>query len=320
MVVISGFIIFRLLIGDYYEAFINTCIVLSLAIVMLYAFRQSDSNRAGILFIFVNMTACVATTAMFGSTGLFWAYLVLWVNFLMARKRIAFFANLALILGLFFTESLYDTQLESITFLVTSLLITVFSLVFVERLQHQQEELERLAMQDPLTKIGNRRMMQHEIAHVVALFRRNEQPATLVLIDLDHFKKVNDQQGHEAGDEILRQFADLMRSNIRQADGFYRYGGEEFVLLLPDHDEASGLGVAQMMHQRVSGKIEQNGWVLRFSAGVAALKPEESPEAWLMRADQALYQAKQTGRNRVIVWDNNMSTGRRELAVDQPVD
>ncbi|MEM7053775.1 MAG: GGDEF domain-containing protein, partial [Pseudomonadota bacterium] len=313
--VIFGFVVFRFVINDFYGALVNLAIVTGLSLVLAYAVHTESTDRAGVVFIFVNMLACAATTAMFGHTGLFWAYLVLWVNFLMARRRVALAANLLLILGLFLQASLFNDRHEAVTFLVTSLLVTVFSLVFVDRLNRQQQQLEQLAMQDPLTQIGNRRIMQQHLENAMAEHRRHQTPATLVLIDLDHFKQINDEQGHEAGDEILIRFADLMRQSIRQGDGFYRYGGEEFVLLLPGHDQHSGLHVAELMHQRVSGKIEREAWTLRFSAGVASLLSGESWGDWLVRSDQALYLAKHGGRDRVVLWDDSMQSVRSSFAI-----
>ena len=315
LLVVTGFVVFRFSTGNIVGGAVNSAIVLSLILVGIYAIRSDNTDRAGILFIFVNMFACAATTIMFGHTGLFWAYLVLWVNFLMARRSIALLANLVLIAGLFLHRPLFNDTLESVTFLVTALLITVFSLVFVDRLSRQQGKLQRLAMQDPLTKIGNRRIMQRHLEIALDEHQQNQTPATLVLIDLDHFKKINDEQGHEAGDEMLVRFVELMRQSIRQGDGFYRYGGEEFVLLLPGHDDKSGLHVAELMHERVSGKIQREGWTLRFSAGVAGLILGESWGDWLVRSDQALYQAKQGGRDRIVLWDNSMQAVRSSFAI-----
>ncbi|MEM1082459.1 MAG: GGDEF domain-containing protein, partial [Pseudomonadota bacterium] len=116
---------------------------------------------------------------------------------------------------------------------------------------------------------------------------------------------------------VLLRFVETMNSNIRTGDGFFRFGGEEFILLLPEHDEAEGLEVARKIHQRVSGVVEQSGWTLRYSAGVSGLRPEDTVNTWLMRTDQALYQAKHTGRNQVLCWNQDMLTTPSGLRFDE---
>jgi diguanylate cyclase (GGDEF)-like protein len=162
-----------------------------------------------------------------------------------------------------------------------------------------QDQLERLALQDPLTYAGNRRMMRRDLTAALSSRRRSGRNFTLVLLDLDHFKNINDRWGHDVGDRVLCDFADLVRSEIRADDGFYRFGGEEFVLLLPDHGDDDAIEVARSLHRRISGRLVHDGDAIRFSAGVAVLGDSEDWPAWLTRADRAMYRAKHAGRNRV---------------------
>lgn len=300
-IVIAGFAVYRFLFGYYYGGTVNLVIVLSVLLVLAYAIHTGRTLRAGRFFAVVIVIACIASTAMFGRTGILWGYVVLWVNFLLTGRRFALVSNLILMTVLIIETSLFQSVLEGVTYIVTALLVTTFGYIFAERLARYQDQLEKLALQDPLTFAGNRRMMRRDLTAAVSSNRRSGKDFTLILLDLDHFKRINDEYGHEVGDRALQEFADLVREHIRAEDGFYRFGGEEFVLLLPDHGREHAREVAGLLHERISGKLSYFDETLRFSAGVAVLRAEEDWPAWLTRADRAMYQAKHAGRDRVVL-------------------
>ena len=298
--VISGFVVFRFMVGHYFGATVNLMIVVSVLLVLAYAIRSGHTQRAGQIFAVVVVIGCISSTAMFGRTGILWGYVVLWINFLLTGRRFALVSNLILMTLLIIETSLFQSILEGVTYIVTALMVTTFGYIFAERLARYQDQLHMLALQDPLTFAGNRRMMRRDLTAALSASRRSGKQFTLILLDLDHFKRINDEFGHEVGDRALREFADLVREHIRAEDGFYRFGGEEFVLLLPGHGPASALEVAESLHRRISGQLSYFGEALRFSAGVAVLRGDEDWPAWVTRADQAMYQAKHAGRNRIV--------------------
>ncbi len=169
-------------------------------------------------------------------------------------------------------------------------------------LKHAYKRIEELAEVDELTGALNRRSIMRALAEEIARARRSETPCTVALIDLDWFKRINDRFGHPAGDEVLRTFAIAMFANIRTIDKFGRYGGEEFLLILPETAE----GAAQRTLDRLRVIVADLDWsaispglAVTMSAGLAVLRPDDSPESILGRADAALYRAKDLGRNRV---------------------
>jgi diguanylate cyclase (GGDEF)-like protein len=134
--------------------------------------------------------------------------------------------------------------------------------------------------------------------------QRSGASLTVALIDLDWFKRINDQYGHPTGDEVLRTFSITMFANIRSIDKFGRYGGEEFLLILPD----TGNDTAKRTLDRLRAIIADLDWsaispgmMVTISAGIATLRPDDAPDSLLARADSALYKAKDLGRNKVIV-------------------
>ncbi|MDT8449288.1 MAG: GGDEF domain-containing protein [Wenzhouxiangellaceae bacterium] len=312
-VVISGFVVYRYLFGYYFGGTVNLIIVASVLLVLAYACRTGHTARAGRFFAVVTVVACIASTAMFGRTGILWGYVVLWINFLLTSRRFALVANLILMTFLILETSLFQSVLEGVTYIVTALLVTVFGYIFAERLARYQHQLEMLALQDPLTYAGNRRMMRRDLAAAISSHNRSGAPYTLVLLDLDRFKSINDEQGHEIGDRALRDFADLVRAHIRTEDGFYRFGGEEFVILMPGHGAERAIEIITSLHRRISGKLSYNGETLRFSAGVAVLQPGEDWPGWLTRADRAMYEAKRQGRDRIVLAEARLHPESRSV-------
>jgi len=169
-------------------------------------------------------------------------------------------------------------------------------------LKEAYKRIEELSELDDLTGSFNRRCIMGVLDDEIARAHDNQTPCSIALIDLDWFKRINDTYGHPTGDEVLRTFAITVFANIRPIDKFGRYGGEEFLLLLPD---TSGEGAARIL-DRLRAIIADLDWSafspgmqVTISAGVATLKPNETPDIILARADGALYAAKARGRNRI---------------------
>jgi len=174
------------------------------------------------------------------------------------------------------------------------------------RLKDQAAELERQALTDPLTGIGNRRNFFEQGRRELSRSLRTEKRPSLLMLDIDRFKGVNDTYGHDAGDAALKALCETTLATIRNIDVFARIGGEEFVVLLPETTAGQAVVVAERLRERLAGvSVEMPGgrtFSFTVSVGVAGLTAEDSGlEALLKRADEALYEAKHTGRNRVCV-------------------
>jgi len=171
------------------------------------------------------------------------------------------------------------------------------------RLTAQNAELERLATTDSLTGLANRRRLFDALEQEVYRAQRYGIALSLIMFDIDHFKRINDNWGHATGDWVLRQIAQETRELLRKTDQAGRYGGEEFVVVLPETDLSEALLLAQRLGQRISETAitpeHDAPMSVTVSMGVAALVVDETGEELIHRADQALYRAKQQGRNRV---------------------
>jgi len=173
------------------------------------------------------------------------------------------------------------------------------------QLKSYQEELKLLASIDPMTKLYNRRYFNEMAKNILQIDKRHEDELSLVMLDIDKFKKVNDAYGHVVGDEVIISVADTLRKHQRKSDVICRYGGEEFVILLPLTSLNDAVFVAEKMRKYIKSNIVSIGNVeslkVTVSMGVSQVdvKNELNIEAALSRADQALYEAKHSGRNRV---------------------
>ena len=167
-------------------------------------------------------------------------------------------------------------------------------------LEVANKELQRLARTDPLTGIWNRRHFEEALTAEIERARRYAVPVSLVVFDVDHFKSINDQYGHSAGDDILVQLACLVGAHLRVVDLLARWGGEEFVVLIPNNTLASAEIVAEKLRVLIEEALFKPVGRVTASFGVTQINPGDQPEVVFSRADKAMYQAKAAGRNRVM--------------------
>ncbi|MFD2233556.1 GGDEF domain-containing protein [Phaeospirillum tilakii] len=196
---------------------------------------------------------------------------------------------------------------------VKTLLNSFLQLILVsERLN---AELRRQAECDPLTGALNRRAFTLVAAKAMALAERTGQPLTLLMLDLDHFKRANDSRGHAFGDALLCDFVRLAGETLRAQDAFCRHGGEEFLALLPDTDAAQALAVAERLRRAYAALAPARAVAGTVSIGLAGLRPGDDLDGLIRRADQALYQAKTAGRDRTVI---AAAGGRAGLGLAMP--
>jgi len=178
------------------------------------------------------------------------------------------------------TESLLDTQKE---------------------LLEDNNELTRMALTDSLTSLSNRTHMNQILHKEYSRFERHNQRFGIIMLDIDHFKAINDTRGHDAGDQVLKKLARLFEGAIRSSDFVARWGGEEFLICCTTIEEDDLLPIAETIRQLVANTDFAIGWPLTASLGCAAIVKGETIGELIKRADIALYEAKNNGRNQSIV-------------------
>jgi diguanylate cyclase (GGDEF)-like protein len=189
-------------------------------------------------------------------------------------------------------------------YLAASLAVADFLLVasfyrLIVRRQHVERRLKKLAMMDSLTGLANRRSLETALESAVSRATRRKSSLSVLFVDVDHFKQFNDKFGHMTGDQVLRAVARAVRSSVRKGDVAGRFGGEEFLVVLPETDEAGAVGLAERIRAAVRA-LDLPLPPVTISLGVATLGPQcASVKALVAKADQALHVSKQTGRDRV---------------------
>ncbi len=174
----------------------------------------------------------------------------------------------------------------------------------IAKLQHELHHTSELVRHDPLTGTLNRKGLDEALKREIARAQRRSSTLCVGLLDIDNFKRINDTHGHHAGDAALQHLTDVVKENLRPQDSLGRYGGEEFLIILPDTDVEHAVAAMQRLQRALTNRYFLTGGqklLITFSAGVARLDDEEAPEVAIDRADKAMYRAKRAGKNRVMM-------------------
>ena len=235
-----------------------------------------------------------------GMIGVMWCYPSVISFYMMLSERKAWLAN-AVLLSVVLPQSWYILEPPLAIRMAASLVaVSVFTALFVRALTYQHNRLQALALMDPLTGLFNRSMLPEHLEQAIQQNRRSGTPMALAIVDLDHFKAINDTLGHEAGDEVLRKVANLLRDRLRTVDRVYRIGGEEFLVLLYGASAGEAQLIAEELRNSIAIAPILSGQAVTASIGTAALHSSEGRVEWMSRADKNMYMAKQEGRNRVV--------------------
>jgi len=196
----------------------------------------------------------------------------------------------------------FDYKLFIIIFAGFSIVL-LSTLYWVHRIQGLNRKLEASVVTDVLTGLKNRQYFNQRVNEEMERFKRYQTKLSLLMIDIDHFKRINDTYGHGIGDEVLKKVSSELQNQLRKVDLIARWGGEEFIVLLPETEIDEAVDVAEKLRENVEALIHENNEVVTISIGVSMLTESESLESWIDRTDKALYHAKKQGRNRYCVSD-----------------
>ncbi len=291
---VLAFGVLRALRGEWVAMAVDGVIAVAIFLIARRARQGGDFALLGTLGASICALGCLLSALAVGRTALYWAFLVIWVSTLVVPLRTAFAVSTLLTAALALIDSLHGSLIERLSFLVTAALSMGFAALFAHRLRAQSEALAMLAHFDVLTGAASRRAFEIRARHGEA-----RAPMVLAIVDLDHFKEANDRLGHDAGDRLLAALGRTVRARIRKTDEFFRYGGDEFVLVLPDLALARAGPLLEDLRQRINRALAEAGWPCTVSIGATELLPGEPLSAAFPRADAALRRAKEGGRNRI---------------------
>ncbi len=297
-VVVCPFVVVRALEGDITLAVIDLIIVLGVSLIAVLTWIKRDVNLSRWLLAIYCAIAVTASVYAKGPISLSWVHPMMMLSFFLLTVRSALLINLLVLLTLSPIILLAQNQSDVLVIIGSLIMTSIVAYIFASRTNNQQKLLEQTATEDYLTESGNRRALSMQLRESIELMRRSEQRTSIILLDLDFFKSVNDTYGHTAGDELLIKLCQIVRSNIRLTDRLYRYGGEEFVVVLHSTVAQEAYLTAEKLRNAVSSDSLMRKYRVTASFGVAELNPDENETQWLTRVDGALYQSKKEGRNR----------------------
>ena len=235
-----------------------------------------------------------------GQVGYLWSYPVAIVLYFILPERQAWTANAVLMaIVIPFAWTVFEDSV-AVRAAATFGAVNFFSAVFVRVITEQQRRLEKLVVTDTLTGLLNRASLQDTLEQAVSQYSRTGVPMTIVSIDLDQFKLINDTLGHSTGDIVLSGVGRLLNNRARKTDHVFRVGGEEFLVFLYGADSVEGQQVAEELRDAIASIALLPNRPVTASVGVATLLPEEHWSEWVKRSDRNLYRAKEKGRNRVV--------------------
>jgi diguanylate cyclase (GGDEF)-like protein len=264
-----------------------------------------------LILLLVPITAGMAISLKVqGFFGALWSYPAILLFSFSLSRRMANVCNLLLLASISALVYHYIGMAYTIRFFATMTLTIILANIILGIIVDQHRRLLDQASVDPLTGAFNRRHMERCLGDAIERQRRTSAPASLLLVDIDHFKRINDDFGHARGDDVLKLIVALIERRSRKLDLLFRIGGEEFMLLLPDTREPAAALVAEQLRASVeeSRLVDKAG--VTVSVGVSELRPGESLDSWIKHADDALYAAKNAGRNRVARSGSDASASR----------
>ncbi|MCU7828551.1 MAG: GGDEF domain-containing protein [Candidatus Thiodiazotropha sp. (ex Myrtea sp. 'scaly one' KF741663)] len=240
-------------------------------------------------------------TEKVGITGTYWCYSTVLLYYFMMSERQAWISNIIFALvNVPLAWSLFETH-EATRFSVTFALVSAYSAIFLHIIARQYSELHKQAITDKLTGLYNRTLLKDSLDQAIHQANRTNTAFTLIIMDIDHFKKINDELGHEIGDHVLKQLGVFLKDFLRDSDKAFRIGGEEFLILLYNTDEANSINMVEKIRNGIEKLSLIPGRTVTVSIGVAGLSSVRDWKHWMKTCDKNLYEAKNSGRNRVVV-------------------
>jgi diguanylate cyclase len=299
---ILPFALWRFSLGQWLAGTLDLALVVALVGLVWVAKRHQRVDEAARIMVVLTTIACLVLAQVNGELLAYWCYPVLVSNLLLAGRSFGLAANFFLIVGLVLTPGLHTGATGRATFAITALLLSLYAYLYAVMTDSQRDKLASLATFDELTGAGNRRMMQIDLAEKFAHAARHKLNYAIAVVDLDHFKQVNDTYGHEAGDQVLKQFVTLAQEVVRADDRIYRMGGEEFVLFLPRTGHVGLVAFLDRLQANLGPRLAGPGGPVTVSIGAAVMHESDADwNAWLARADEALFRAKKEGRDRFCI-------------------
>ncbi len=296
---IAPFAIYRLMQGEILAGVVDTLIVMIVAGIFFYVLRTGNTRLPSIILTLSYMSVMVAVNYITGPSLIFWAYPTMAAAYFLVRPAEGLVINSVALAALLPALMIGTSNLEMAGLLITLILNNSFAYLYARFSLEHQDKLARMATRDALTGVGNRAIFVTDINKAVAEKMRFGGNLCLIMMDLDHFKQINDRFGHLSGDAVLVKLMDICRERLRGIDRVYRIGGEEFAIIAVGIEADGAHFLAEDIRRMVDESQMAYGISVTVSLGIASCTADDTIESLMSRADRALYRAKNQGRNQV---------------------
>lgn len=304
---IFPFSIIRLISHQWLIGAVDFIISAGMFSLFIYVFVTGNSKKASQVLSIIALLGMIATVYLKGAHQIYWAYPATVVIYFLLKPKMALSFTLLSILALVPLVYKEAHTIDGVAIVVTLFMTNMFAYIFASEMNKQRKKLLKQATIDPLTKTGNRRALKQKMKAVIAAFHRSGTPVSLLLLDLDHFKNINDTYGHNEGDRFLTKISQLIKSRIRSTDSLYRFGGEEFIVIAENTSSIAARVLAEELRTTIETTSILPDCLTTISIGVAELMDNATDEQWIKDADDALFEAKQSGRNKTCLYPSTKS-------------
>ncbi|MCG8427810.1 MAG: GGDEF domain-containing protein [Chromatiales bacterium] len=296
---LSPFMVFRVLNNEWFLAAINTALVSSTLVMMAFILITHRIRIASIVLTFCYTISIISVLHIKGISHIYWTYPAMAAAYFILKPREAAAINTMMLFAVLPVILASMPPAQYLVLLATLIASNLIAYIFAQQMNIHRAQLSELASHDPLTRTGNRHALEIRLQEAIATKQRREENIALIVIDVDDFKVINDSHGHHIGDDVLIRLADIMRTRIRITDGLYRFGGDEFVIILMSADIPIAYNFAEQLRALIENTQILADHTVTVSFGVTEVLEFDITQTLIKRADKALYQAKQAGRNRV---------------------
>ena len=293
------FAIYRFSIGDFAIGFVDLIITLSLVAIFTQTYHSKEIKYLNNIAVAICLLCVTWVMYTQGMSMIFWAFPSMGFTYFVLKSKEALFTNLIFmsLITFIFIDVLSKSQTLSIY--PSLVLVCLFGFAFSLCSESQNKKLLRLVDEDTLTGVKNRRSFDEKLENILLNHKRDPKPVSMLLLDLDFFKKVNDTYGHKQGDQVLIEFAQTVKSIIRTTDNVYRFGGEEFVVIANNSSLDNAGLLADSIRKLIQNSPSLSQYNVTVSIGVSEILAADDADSFFRRADNALYKAKSSGRNTV---------------------
>lgn len=313
---ITPFAIYRYFNGQFIAAFFELLCITIMGCIGTYVWRTRKTEVMSVVTSIFMLGGLVIFNYILSSSILFWIYPIIMTVYFINTLKVSALLVTPTMLALIPLLVEEKKPIEVFSILITLIICQLFGFLLSRKIKEQYDAMEDLVNRDGLTGASNRRAFEERINFLCDLSTRQklkqESVVSLIILDIDNFKSINDKFGHTEGDNILRNLTTLFQNNIRAVDQFYRYGGEEFIIIANSANALKATELAEKLRSTLESSQLSELTLVTASFGVAELNKHEQPKRWIERADKAMYRAKRAGRNRVFIANFAKGTNHNE--------